>query len=227
MDGVDIGKETTDKYSLRGRVFHKIRENILSGKYSKGEELRENTLDKELGVSRTPVREALRQLELEGLVNIIPNKGATVTGLSSKDIRDIYIIRSYLEGLCAKLACENITSEEMEQLEEIQYLSEFHAKKKHYEQLVELDNRFHRIIYDASHSKILDHLLSDFHHYVERIRMVSLSSDERVAHCNEEHNAILEALKEQNADHAEQLAHQHIMNTMKNFEEKGLEKILD
>lgn len=227
MDGIDIGKETTDKYSLRGRVFHKIREDILSGIYSKGEELRENTIAKELGVSRTPVREALRQLELEGLVNIIPNKGATVAGLSSKDIRDIYTIRSYLEGLCARWACENITSEEMEQLEEIQYLSEFHAKKKHYEQLVELDNRFHHIIYDASKSRILDHLLSDFHHYVERVRMASLSSDERVLDCNEEHNAILQALKEKDADRVEELAHQHILSTMKNFEKKGLEKIID
>jgi len=71
-----------------------------------------------LGVSRTPVREALRQLELEGLVNIIPNKGAYVTGISEKDINDIYIIRSYLEGLCAKWACEHITQKQIEELEE-------------------------------------------------------------------------------------------------------------
>src|SRR5574344_1501908 len=116
----------TDKYSLRGRVFHRIREDILSGKYSKDEELRENTSAIELGVSRTPVREALRQLELEGLVNIIPNKGAVVTGLSVKDMKDIYVIRSYLEGLCAKWACENITDAQLEELEEIQYLFEFH-----------------------------------------------------------------------------------------------------
>lgn len=97
MDEIGINKEMTDKYSLRGRVFHRIREDILSGKYSKDEELREITIATELGVSRTPVREALRQLELEGLVNIIPNKGAFVTGLSVKDMKDIYVIRSYLE----------------------------------------------------------------------------------------------------------------------------------
>ena len=75
--------------SLGSRVFQRLREDILSGKYKEHDELRENTLGKELGVSRTPVREALRQLELEGLVTIIPNKGAYVTGISSKDIRDI------------------------------------------------------------------------------------------------------------------------------------------
>ena len=79
-----------DNYSLGSRVFHMIRENILSGKYERDEELKEKSIGEELGVSRTPVREALRQLELEGLVTIIPNKGAYVVGISQKDIKDIY-----------------------------------------------------------------------------------------------------------------------------------------
>lgn len=225
MDSINnIGKENTDKYSLRGRVFHKIREDILSGKYVKGEELKENTIAKELGVSRTPVREALRQIELEGLINMVPNKGATVAGFTSKDVNDIYVIRSYLEGLCAKWACENITEEQIEQLEEIQYLTEFHTKKKHYDQLVELDNRFHDIIYEASNSRILNHLLTDYHHYVQRIRMQSLSNDERAKNCLEEHNAILEAIKERNGDKAEELAHQHIYKTIENISVKGINR---
>ena len=76
--------------SLRGKVFHKLRENILSGVYQDHEELREAAIGEEMGVSRTPVREALRQLELEGLVTLVPNRGAYVTGISSKDVRDIY-----------------------------------------------------------------------------------------------------------------------------------------
>ena len=78
--------EEYQDHSLGGRVFQKIRSDILSGKYKENDELRENTIGKELGVSRTPVREALRQLELEGLVTIIPNRGAYVTGFSPKDI---------------------------------------------------------------------------------------------------------------------------------------------
>ena len=84
-------------YSLSGRVFHTIRENILSGKYKCDEELKEKTLGDELGVSRTPVREALRQLELEGLVRIIPNRGAFVEGITKEDVKDIYEIRARLE----------------------------------------------------------------------------------------------------------------------------------
>ena len=115
--------------SLRGRVFEKLREDILSGVYKDCDELREITIGEEMGVSRTPVREALRQLELEGLVKIIPNKGAYVTGITPKDVQDIYMIRSMLEGMCARWATEHITPEQIEQLEEIVLLSEFHLKK--------------------------------------------------------------------------------------------------
>ena len=227
MYGISLNNETTDKYSLRGRVFHHIREDILAGKYKKHEEFRENTIATVLGVSRTPVREALRQLELEGLVQIVPNKGATVTGLSKKDMRDIYVIRSYLEGLCARWACEFITETQIEELEEIQCLFEFHSKKNHHDQLVELDDRFHDIIYEASNSRMLHHVLVDFHHYVQRLRKGSLSSSERVTSCINEHNAILEALRQHDGDKAEELAHQHIASTIKNISVKGIDSDVD
>ncbi|MDF2952264.1 MAG: transcriptional regulator, GntR family [Anaerocolumna sp.] len=222
MNDYDVQKDASDKYSLRGRVFNKIREDILSGKYAQSEELKENTIGVELGVSRTPVREALRQLELEGLVTIIPNKGAYVTGISEKDMHDIYIIRSYLEGLCARWACEHITQAQIDELEEIVYLTEFHAKKDHHEQIVELDNKFHETIYEASQSKILNHVLSDFHHYVQRIRKITLASESRAVNSNKEHSAILDAIKNRNGDEAERLAHEHIMNTIKNITDQGL-----
>lgn len=218
----EVQKEVTDKYSLRGRVFHRIREDILSGKYNDNEELKETTIGSELGVSRTPVREALRQLELEGLVNIIPNKGAYVTGISQKDIHDIYVIRSYLEGLAARWACGNITDGQIEELEEILYLSEFHAKKQHYEQVVELDNKFHESIYRASGSKILEHELTTFHHYVERIRKKSLGKEARALKSNEEHRAILEAIRQRDGQLAEKLAHEHIIQTIENMNKEGL-----
>jgi Transcriptional regulators len=227
LDEVDVGKETTDKYSLRGRVFNRIREDILSGKYKQNEELKENTIAVELGVSRTPVREALRQLELEGLVSVVPNKGAYVNGISTKDIQDIYIIRSYLEGLCARWACENIKENQIEELEEIIYLSEFHAKKDHHEQMLELDNKFHEIIYEASQSKILEHVLSDFHHYVKRVRKVTLSSMTRAIDSNHEHTAIVEAIKLHDADRAEELAKEHIRNTIENISNKGLDNLIN
>jgi Transcriptional regulators len=220
-------KEDIDKYSLRGRVFKKIRGDILIGKYKENEELKETAIGTELGVSRTPVREALRQLELEGLIKIIPNKGAYVTGITEKDVMDIYKIRAKLEGLCARWATASITSEQIEQLEEITYLSEFHAKRQNFEQVFELDSRFHEILYIASNSKILDHVLTDFHAYVQRVRRMTISSPVRAPQSNEEHKQILEAIKEKNPDKAEELATTHIMNTIKSIDLYNLEQNLD
>lgn len=215
-----------DKYSLGSRAFHTIREDILSGRYQKGEELKEKTIGEEIGVSRTPVREALRQLELEGLVTIIPNKGAYVVGISQKDVRDIYEIRSRLEGLCARWAAEEISKEQLDELEENIYLSDFHLAKGNYEQLLELDNRFHEILYLASGSKELRHILSDFHHYVQRVRKITLASTERAVHSNEEHRRIVEALKLHDPDMAEKEANQHLMNTIRNMDVIGWNNLL-
>jgi len=221
----DIKQEVTDRYSLRGRVFHRLREDILSGKYEDHEELKEVAIGEEMGVSRTPVREAFRQLELEGLIQIIPNRGAYVTGITEKDVKDIYMIRSLLEGLCARWATENITKEQMDEMEENVYLAEFHASKGHLEQLAELDNRFHDILYEACNSKILEHQLKDFHQYVLRVRKKTLSSKNRGPKSNEEHKAICEAIKAGNADLAESLAHQHMINAYDNMVKNGLHEI--
>lgn len=212
--------EEYQEYSLRSRVFQSIRENILNGVYCENEELRENTIAKELGVSRTPVREALRQLELEGLVKIVPNKGACVTGITQKDVKDIYMIRSLLEGLCARWATEHITEAKIDELEEIILLSEFHLKKRKEEQpqqVTELDGKFHEILYTASHSRILKHVLSDFHKYVRMARKASVTDPERAEKSIEEHKNILQAIKDRDADKAERLANEHMMNVMKNL----------
>lgn len=206
--------------SLRGRVFRRLRNDILSGVYKEHDELRETTIGEELGVSRTPVREALRQLELEGLVTIVPNKGAYVTGISKKDVHDIYKIRSMLEGMCARWATRYITPEQIGELEEVILLSEFHLKRKNEEKAVqvsELDGKFHKVLYEASNSRILEHVLSDFHKYVQMARIHSVESRERAEKSIEEHRAILEAIKGKDEDQAERLANAHVMKAMENL----------
>ncbi len=227
MGHYNVKQEVTDKYSLRGRVFHKLREDILSGKYEEHEELKEVAIGEELGVSRTPVREAFRQLELEGLIQIIPNKGAYVTGITEKDVKDIYMIRSLLEGLCARWATEHITAEQMEEMEENVYLAEFHATKGHLEQLAELDNRFHEIMYEACSSKMLEHQLKDFHQYVLRVRKKTLANVNRGPKSNAEHKGIMEAIKSGNGELAEKLAHQHMINAYDNMVKSGLHEAYD
>ena len=224
MSSYDVKKEVTDKYSLRGRVFNRLREDILSGKYEEHEELKEVAIGEELGVSRTPVREAFRQLELEGLIQIIPNKGAYVTGITAKDVKDIYMIRSSLEGMCARLATENITEEQIDRLEETILLSEFQMKKGNAfntEQVTGLDGRFHTILYEASGSRMLARVLSDFHEYVQSARKDSIVSEERARKSIREHKQILQAIKERDADQAEQLADEHILHVIQNLKKQG------
>ncbi len=209
--------EGADKYSLRGRVFSRLREDILGGKYKEKEPLKEMEISARMGVSRTPVREALRQLELEGLVRIVPNKGAYVTGITREDVKDIYAIRALLEGLCARWATERITAEQLEEMEEVLYLSQFHAMKCNAEQLTELDNQFHEILYEACGSKMLSHTLRGFHEYVRRMRKRTLSDHERGREAVQEHQRIMEAIRSKDADEAEKLATLHMHNAYANM----------
>ena len=215
-----------DHSSLSAKVFHSIREDILNGKYQANEELKEKNIGEELGVSRTPVREALRQLELEGLVHIIPNKGAFVENVTLKDIKDIYEIRTLLEGLCARWAAENITKEQLEELEETVFLSDFHYSKENWDQILVLDNRLHEIVYEACGSKELTRVLRDYHHYLQRIRRITLEQKERARASTDEHRAIAEALKASDADAAEECAQLHIKNTISNMDKIGWENLM-
>ncbi len=214
-----------DSYSLSSKVFHKLRNDILAGEYDVDEELKEKQIGDEMGVSRTPVREALRQLELEGLVNIIPNRGAFVVGVTQKDIKDIYEIRSYLEGLAAKWAASNISEAQLAELEENVFLCEFHAKKGNYSQVLELDNRFHIILYEACGSKELEHVLKDYHQYVARARKVTLADPKRVEASTREHGLVLQALRDHNAEEAEKCAREHIASTKRNMDLVGWDNI--
>ena len=226
MSSTQGQKDGRDKYSLRGRVFQSIREDILSGRYEQNTELKEAAIGAELGVSRTPVREALRQLELEGLVTIIPNRGAYVNMITAKDVQDIYVIRSMLEGLCARWATQSITAEQLDSMEETLCLSEYHTSKKNYEKLYELDSLFHEQLYEAGGSRILNHILSDFHDYVKMVRKATISTSSRSVTSTEEHRAIFEAIKEKGPDKAEALAKEHVKHTIESIQAYGLEKIL-
>lgn len=203
--------------SLGKEVFYQLQNDILNGKYQSGENLTETRICEEMGVSRTPVREAIRQLELEGLVDYFPNRGAIVKGITAQDIQDIYTIRMLIEGLAARWAAEKITQEELSDLKEAFDLEEFYTNKNDVSHLLIFDSRFHDIIYRASKSKPLMHTLSTFHHYVQRARSLSLSSQARAEKVLQEHRAILEAIMERDAGKAEILATEHVRNASMNL----------
>lgn len=201
-----------DNNSLRAKVFSRIQNDILNGVYQPGDSLTEKKLCEELGVSRTPVREAIRQLELEELVQSTPNKGVIVTGVTPKDIEEIYIIRMMIEGLAARWATEHITPEEVQELKDALDLEEFYTMKKDAEHILKVDSKFHDIIFRASKSKPLMHMLRTFHHYVQRARNASFESPDRAKKVLEEHKAIFDAIVEGDADKAERVTKEHVKN---------------
>jgi DNA-binding GntR family transcriptional regulator len=206
-----------DQYSLRGRVYNALREDILSGRYAPGESLIELRIADELNVSRTPVREAIRQLELEGLVESIPNKGVTVKGISKKDMGDIYRIRRVLEGLAARWSVEQITDQELKKLTEVYELMEFYTAKGDIDQIAKLNTEFHDIIFSATKSSILKHILKDFQFYVKWARHESLSVPGRKEEALKEHYAILQAFLKRDADESEKYLTIHVENSSKNY----------
>jgi DNA-binding GntR family transcriptional regulator len=198
--------------SLREKVFAQIEEDIISGKYSTGQKLTEGMLSKSLQVSRTPVREAIRQLELEGLVESIPNKAIIVTGVTHEDIEDIYEIRISIEGLAARRAAQNITVEGLERLKEITDLQEFYTMKQDMKQLVKIDGDFHETIFRASGSKTLKNILSTFHHNLKKARSDSFGKPVRAEAVLDEHRDIYDALRARDSIKAEHFMIIHVKN---------------
>jgi DNA-binding GntR family transcriptional regulator len=212
-----LDPENLDRYSLRSRIFFKVRDDIISGRYQNGDVLVESKLAEEFGVSRTPVREAIRQLELEGLVRTVSNRGIVVEGISSRDVQDIYTIRGLIESLAARWAAERITPEELRQLKETVELQEFYASKNDVDQVTRLDTRFHELILNACKSKPLRHALGGFVAYAQRARVVSLNVPGRISRTLAEHRAIFEAIANKDPDNAEQAVNLHVMKAEKNL----------
>ncbi|MDK2881641.1 MAG: hypothetical protein PWQ99_1416 [Clostridia bacterium] len=202
-----------DSYKpLREVVFDTLREAIINGVLRPGERLMELQLAEELGVSRTPIREAIRKLELEGFVVMVPRKGAYVAGISLKNIADVFEVRAALEALAAGLAAERITDEELEGLERI-----IVRKKKSIEEgdvagFVQCDMEFHDAFYKASRNERLVQILGNLQDEIHRFRSVSLAYPGRMQDALEEHRKIVEAVAERDVARAQKLAWEHIEN---------------
>ena len=199
-----------DSYKpLREIVLEALREAIVTGVLEPGERLMEIQLAEELGVSRTPIREAIRKLELEGFVVMIPRKGAYVAGVSYKDVKDVFEIRAALEGLAAGLAAEKITDEEIEQMERVLH---YEKEPDNLEEMVQSDTDFHALLYKASRNEKLIWILVNLREQIQRFRSTSLAVPGRVKNAIAEHREILEAIARHDVKEAQALATAHIEN---------------
>ncbi|MBQ3023049.1 MAG: GntR family transcriptional regulator [Clostridia bacterium] len=203
-------------HSLADQVFEQLEQNILSGEYKKGEVFTEMHLSKELGVSRTPIREALRRLEQEYLIEL-STKGAKIIGISKKEILDMYEVRIRIEGIASKLAAEVISEEGKKELCDLVELQEFYTQKKNVDGIKDIDSEFHDAVYRHSGSTVFYEILNSLHKKVVKYRKASIQNNERSYQSVKEHRAICDAIVSGDSLLAEKLTIEHIKNARENI----------
>ncbi|MBS5114389.1 MAG: GntR family transcriptional regulator [Erysipelotrichaceae bacterium] len=208
-----VQQSRNDRGSLGAKAFLILRDKILNEEYTKGQKLNEVTLAKALEISRTPIREALKQLELEGLVQSIPNKGVYVIGFSSRDIDDMFEIRLALEGLAIQLAIERMDDEHLKVIKEVYTTMEFYTQIDDAKKVSELNIQFHDSIYQATQSKYFAQLLKDINYYVSVTSRHSILRPQRLDTAIVEHKAILDAIISKDKTLAKKMIKRHIRAT--------------
>ena len=200
---------------LRDVVFETMRDAIITQVLKPGERLMEIQLADEMGVSRTPVREAIRKLELEGLVVMAPRKGAKVASITERDLNDVLEVRKGMEVLAISLACKRITGEELEKLESIERSFQSLIESGNLTELAEMDVKFHDTIYQATNNQRLVQLLNNLREQMYRYRMEYLKDIAVRRTLAEEHKAICEALRGRDESKAQNYVSVHIDNQQK------------
>jgi DNA-binding GntR family transcriptional regulator len=202
-----------DSYKpLRELVSEHIREAIINGVFSPGERLMEIQMADEMGVSRTPVREALRMLEMEGFVVMIPRRGTYVSNMSIKDINDVYEIRISLDTLAAGLAAERITDAELEELQRLLVKVGNAIESNNMSKIVEADIEFHDVLYKASRNERLRNIINNLREQITVIRGVSMRYPGRLKDTQEEHRRLVESIAARNVEKSQEAARIHLEN---------------
>lgn len=208
----DFQVDSNEYLPLRDVVFNTLRRAILMGELEPGERLMELQLTERLGVSRTPIREAIRKLELEGLVVMTPRKGASVAKITEKDLQDVLEVRCCLEELAVELACKRITAEEGDGLRAC--IADFRkaAEGNDITAIAEQDVRFHDIIFAATDNRRLIQMLNNLREQMYRYRVVYLKDPDTYAQLLREHEEILNCLERRDAESVKEAIRRHITN---------------
>lgn len=200
----------SNSFSLTDEIADIIRERILKGEYNIGEKIKENQIATELRVSRTPIREAFKQLENEGLIDYIPNRGCFAKGFTKQDIEDIYAVRKALEVLAVEWAVSRITLEEINKLQDQSDLMEFYTNRKDSKKVSEINTDFHDIIYNATGSRFMAQVLRSYKEYIEQTRKALYNDQSCLEEIFQEHRTILEAIKERDVQSAKEAMARHL-----------------
>ena len=203
-------REGQSESTLTNEIADIVRERILKGEYVIGEKIKESSIAAELSVSRTPIREAFKMLEEEGLLDYLPNRGCYAKGFTKRDVSDIYTVRETLENLAVSWACERITDEEIQRLEEQCDLMEFYTKKRDVAKILSMNTTFHDIIYNSSRSRFLAQVLRSYKGYLDKTRKSVYYDETFLDSIQAEHKALLDAIKARDEKAALEAIHAHL-----------------
>ncbi len=202
---------------LSQKVYRALKTEIIKGSLKPGTKLSEGKIAEQMGVSRTPVREALKELAAEGFVKMNPNQAVVVSNASVEDVQEVLQIRGVLEGLAARLATKMISEEEIKELEKYQKQMEYYTKKDDVLAFSEMDAEFHELILNVCGNNRLIQIRKNLSDQAHRYRIRSLSVPGRLKYSLKEHQEIVEALKRKNAEQADRLSQKHIENVLANI----------
>lgn len=217
----DITMAINDYLPLRDVVFNTLRQAILRGELEPGERLMEIALAQKLGVSRTPIREAIRKLELEGLVVMIPRKGAEVACITEKDMRDVLEVRGTLEELAVSLACRNMNEEIINELAMANKVFEAAVVSKDVVRITDADVSFHDVIYKATDNQRLIQIINNLSEQMYRYRLEYVKDARSHSILISEHADIISKLRSKDDEGAKLVMKQHIYN-----QEKGIMRMM-
>lgn len=209
-------KVTVNEYlPLRDIVFNTLRKAILKGELSPGERLMEKQLAEKMGVSRTPIREAIRKLELEGLVVMVPRKGAEVAKITEQDIKDVLEVRASLESLAVKLACEKMKKDDIANLLHVNKQFIDAAKRMDVDKVIEHDVEFHDVIYHATKNEKLIQIINNLREQIYRFRVEYIRQMQDFSNLVKEHEEIVQSIIDREGQQAQEIASKHIENQEK------------
>ncbi len=217
-----------ERKSLGEHVFDNLKQAIIRGNIASGEWLVESHIAQMLGISRTPVREAIHKLERERLIERQPRGGFTVLGLTRSDIEETFGIRSVLEGYAARLATVKHQPKELKALEEKIDQFQRHLNNKQLEVLPEINTEFHDLLYALSKSPRLIHMINALRDQIFRFRQMILKDDKLANVSNEDHIRMLKFMRKRDAEEVERLVRDHILRgqdeVLREFGKKGVGK---
>lgn len=211
-----------EKSTYHVKVADMLRDLIMTGKLKEGDKINENVLCETLGVSKTPLREALRVLSAEGLIRLVPHHGSFVTKPTFKEIAEMFDVMSLLEGYCARAACAKMTPKDFAKLENLHAKLEENFERHDQEEYIRINNQYHSLVQKIAGNRTLNQIVDGLRKKILLYRFQSLNLSERFEHSIGEHRDLLEAFRRRDHTGAENLMRKHLQN-----QSKALEKLVE